>query len=265
MHHHTPLGVAPPPAIVEPARLAENGSLLSMMTTCGLPTSSALQLDAAQAVGRDWAYTGSVSIADRGRILSGRPPLAPEEVVAALPRYNAIPGGGSNVVVRRRMWQHAGQFDTRLRNTEDWEMWIRLAKHGPPACVPRPLLAYRVHTANSSLDVAEIVRGAKLIEACTTREWIGAYCIAGWLSRACAKVSGVQPCVSSWLPQFVASSLASSQIWRAILRRRVARHIRSVDGGSADSAMHGVQKLHDWLTQADSYQEESVPLRTRSR
>ena len=89
-------------------------------------------------------------------------------------------------MVRRRMWQHAGQFDTRLRNTEDWEMWIRLAKHGPPACVSRPLLAYRVHTANSSLDVAEIVRGAELIERLhhTRVDW---GLLHRWMAESCLR------------------------------------------------------------------------------
>jgi hypothetical protein len=77
------------------------------------------------------------------------------------------------VVVRRAAWDRVGPFDTRLRNTEDWEMWIRLVRHGPPAYVDRPLLAYRVHGANASLDIAEIVRGTRLIERLhhTTADW----------------------------------------------------------------------------------------------
>ena len=137
------------------------------------PDKLAQQLRAAASTGRDWVYTGCVNISDEGHIVYGRPPLAPEQIMAVLPRYNAIPGGGSNVVVRRAAWQRVGPFDTRLRNTEDWEMWIRLAKEGPPACVERPLLAYRVHGANASLDITEIVRGTKLIERLhhTTADW----------------------------------------------------------------------------------------------
>lgn len=137
------------------------------------PDKLAQQLRAAASTGRDWVYTGCVNISDEGHIVCGRPPLAPARIIAVLPRYNAIPGGGSNVVVRRAAWQRVGPFDTRLRNTEDWEMWIRLAKEGPPACVERPLLAYRVHGANASLNIAEIVRGTKLIERLhhTTADW----------------------------------------------------------------------------------------------
>jgi glycosyltransferase involved in cell wall biosynthesis len=137
------------------------------------PDKIARQIAAADRSGCEWAYTGSVNIAHDGGIVSGRPPLGPEDVVAALGRYNAIPGGGSNVILRRRTWAEVGLFDTRLRNTEDWEMWLRLAKRGVPACVCSPLVAYRLHPFNASLDVAEIVRGATLIEALhrTTVDW----------------------------------------------------------------------------------------------
>ena len=127
------------------------------------PDKLARQLHAATRAGRDWAYAGSVNFED-GRIVYSRPPLPPDDVMAALPRYNAIPGGGSNVLVRRAVWSAAGPFDTRLPMGEDWEMWIRLARHGPPAWVCSPLMAKRVHPSNLSLSTTRFVRGTKLIE-----------------------------------------------------------------------------------------------------
>jgi len=49
----------------------------------------------------------------------------------------------------------------------------RLAKHGPPAWVCSPLIAKRVHPSNMSLDIEEIVRATKLIEAMhnTQADW----------------------------------------------------------------------------------------------
>jgi len=150
------------------------------------PDKLARQLHAAQVAGRDWAYTGSVNIAEGFRIIHGSPPLPSEQVMATLPRYNTIPGGGSNVVVRRRTLLRAGPFDVRLRNTEDWEMWIRLAKAGPPAWVRSPLMAKRVHSSNSSLDTAEIVRGARLIQELhhTTLDWGRLH---RWLAESCLR------------------------------------------------------------------------------
>jgi glycosyltransferase involved in cell wall biosynthesis len=127
------------------------------------PDKLVCQIDAAEQAARDWVYTGSVNI-EGWRIVYSGLPLSPADTVAALPRYNAIPGGGSNVVWRRSMWMNVGPFDTRFRGGEDWEMSIRSARYGPPAWVCRPLMAKRVHETNMFLNVSEIVRATRLIE-----------------------------------------------------------------------------------------------------
>ena len=187
------------------------------------PDKLARQLQAAQVTGRDWAYVGSVNITDGFRVVHGLPPLPPEQVVAGLPRYNAIPGGGSNVVVRRETLVKAGPFDIRLRNTEDWEMWIRLAKAGPPAWVRSPLMAYRVHSSNSSLDIAEIVRGARLIEELhhTTADWGRLH---RWLAESCLR-TGQRRAALGQLARAALHGQASNVAHdlTAITRRRVNR------------------------------------------
>jgi glycosyltransferase involved in cell wall biosynthesis len=122
------------------------------------------QIDAASWAGAEWAYTGSVNVGDRLDVIGGVPPPSPEAVARDILRFNAVPGGGSNVLVRRDTLRRVGHFDPRLRNTEDWEMWIRLAEIGPAACVPEPLLGYRIHPRNASLDIVEIMAGIELIE-----------------------------------------------------------------------------------------------------
>lgn len=156
------------------------------------------QIAAARHAGRDWAYAGVVNVDDHLRVISGRPPPAPEEVSANLARYNAVPGGGSNVVVHRDLLCRTGRFDARLRNTEDWEMWIRFAKHGPPAWVPRPLVAYRIHSANSSLDVGAILQGAALIEDLhgTSVDWGRFY---RWIAQACQRTGRRRDAVRHYL------------------------------------------------------------------
>jgi glycosyltransferase involved in cell wall biosynthesis len=207
------------------------------------PNKLSEQLRAAEACRADWAYTGSVNIDDRGRVVYGRPPLPPEKLMKALPHYNAIPGGGSNVVVRRTVWKDAGPFDTRLLNTEDWEMWIRLAKLGAPACVARPLVAYRVHASNSSLNVAEIVRGMKLIEQIhdTRADW---GLMHRWMADSCLRKRQR----GAALRQFVAAALrgqlceTTTDITK-LLRRKTYRVLSKLtpsataDDGQADPWM----------------------------
>jgi hypothetical protein len=116
------------------------------------------QLKAARDHARPWAYAGDVSVDAYLRVLTGTRPPTPDEVMAALPRYNPVPSGASNVVVRAEVLAAAGPFDPTLRRTEDWDMWIRLARFGPPACVARPLVAYRFHPANVPLETTSLVR-----------------------------------------------------------------------------------------------------------
>jgi glycosyltransferase involved in cell wall biosynthesis len=118
------------------------------------PEKLASQLAAAERDDRAWAVTGAVSVDDGLRVLAGEPPLVPERIVAGLDRYNSVPAGASNVLVRAELLAVTGGFDPRLRHMADWDLWIRLGRTGLPATVPRPLLAYRLHRANATMDTA---------------------------------------------------------------------------------------------------------------
>jgi glycosyltransferase involved in cell wall biosynthesis len=128
------------------------------------PDKLASQMGASVATGRSWSYVGTVQIDEQSRVIDGRPPLSPDDVTRLISRYNAIPGGGSNVMVRRDELDRVGPFDVRLKSMEDWEMWIRLNERGAPAWVPRPLLGKREHFGMMSFDVAAIFESVSLIE-----------------------------------------------------------------------------------------------------
>jgi glycosyltransferase involved in cell wall biosynthesis len=189
------------------------------------PDKLARQLAAAQETGRSWVYTGAVNIDDDLRVLGGAPPHPPERVVELLPRFDAVPGGGSNVMVRRDTLARAGRFDSRLRNTEDWEMWIRLAKLGPPAWVCSPLVAKRAHGRNSSLDTREILAGSALIERMhgtrfdrgLTYRWLAQSSLR--LGRRWAALRFFAAAAFRGQAGNVASDLGG------ILRRRIGRHL----------------------------------------
>jgi hypothetical protein len=125
------------------------------------PDKLARQLGAAERAGTHWVYGGDVNVDDSLRVLSGGPPSDPEAVLALMPHWNPIASGGSNVIVRSKMLADVGGFDPTLRRTEDWDLWIRLARTGPPACVRAPLVAYRFHTGNVITDAGEMVDEAR--------------------------------------------------------------------------------------------------------
>lgn len=122
------------------------------------------QLSAAQRTGRQWACSGSITIADNRRIVAGTEPPTAEEIAKALPLRNCVPAGASNVLVHRDALRAAGEFDARLRHMADWDMWIRLGVLGMPAVVVEPDVAYRLHSGNASADASAIENELAVIE-----------------------------------------------------------------------------------------------------
>jgi glycosyltransferase involved in cell wall biosynthesis len=127
------------------------------------PDKLADQLAAATRTRCSWVYAGDVNIDDRLRIIGGGPPPPPEIVMADLVRYNAVPSGASNVVVRADVLAQVGVFDEGLKRVEDWDLWLRLARTGSPASVPRPLVAYRFHPGNAPAETASFVAEPMLL------------------------------------------------------------------------------------------------------
>jgi glycosyltransferase involved in cell wall biosynthesis len=121
------------------------------------------QVRAAEEESRSWAYVGAVNVSEDLRLLGGAPPAAPDEVVSALPRVNLIPGGCSGVVVHRDLLPRQ-PFDPSCRYAEDWDLWIRLSRLDRPVRVGRPMVGYRVHGGNRSLDIAGMVAMLDVID-----------------------------------------------------------------------------------------------------
>ena len=156
VRHDTPRGVS----TTRNSGLAEaRGDWVAFLDDDDLwaPEKLVLQMESATEAGRTWAYAGDVNVDDDLRVLSAFRPPTPEQVMEGLPRYNPVPSGASNVIVRADVLAEAGPFDPDLRRTEDWDLWIRLARSGPPACVSRPLVGYRFHAANIAADTRAIV------------------------------------------------------------------------------------------------------------
>jgi glycosyltransferase involved in cell wall biosynthesis len=123
------------------------------------------QLQATEAAGRTWVYAGDVNVDHELRVLSAFRAPTPEQIMEALPRYNPIPTGGSNVMIRADALEEAGPFDPDLRRTEDWDMWMRVMRTGPPVYVPHPLVAYRFHGANIASETNSIVEEPEVLAA----------------------------------------------------------------------------------------------------
>lgn len=185
------------------------------------------QLHAAEAGGRDWAYAGSVNVNERLEVVHGIPPPSPAQVMAALRRFNPIPASASNVVIRRTTFAAAGAFNESLRTCEEWDLWIRLAVSGPPAWVPSPLVAYRMHPGNAILDVEAIVEGARMIEQLhdTTIDWGHFH---RWIAQLCVRGGRRGDALRQYARALLAGSrrdvgIDLARLLRGSLHRRLGR------------------------------------------
>ena len=72
----------------------------------------------------------------------------------------------SNFFFTRTLWEQVGGF-AALRYTHDWDWLLRAARHTEPLWIDEPLLAYRLHAANtvSEADVLRHVHENSFIQA----------------------------------------------------------------------------------------------------
>jgi glycosyltransferase involved in cell wall biosynthesis len=74
------------------------------------------------------------------------------EVFSRLQTGNFISGSGSSVLIRSSAFQEIGYFDETLVASEDWDMWLRIAKKFTFDYVNQALVQIRVHPNNMQKD-----------------------------------------------------------------------------------------------------------------
>ncbi|HEY8353177.1 MAG TPA: glycosyltransferase family A protein [Sphingomonadales bacterium] len=98
-------------------------------------------------------YTEGMTIDEKGR--KKEPFGATREFTGRcfetlITRNNII---GSSVMVRRAVLDDVGVFNPELRACENWELWTRIARKYPIACIDEKLSFYRQHGGNMSKDI----------------------------------------------------------------------------------------------------------------
>jgi glycosyltransferase involved in cell wall biosynthesis len=183
LRHNRPFGVA---TARNKGIEAARGEWIALLDDDDLwaPDKVKAQLEAARDAGRDWVYAGAVEIDEGGRYLGGDPPPSPDTLINVLTKRNLMPAGCSNVMVKSELMSRAGGFEPTLRHLADWDLWLRLARYGPPAYVPEPLVAYRVHDAQASMDTSDMLEEAL---ALYTRNGADRVSVLRWFAWSCLR------------------------------------------------------------------------------
>ncbi len=72
---------------------------------------------------------------------------------------------GSNPLIRKEALNEVGGFNQSLTPPEDWDMWLRLAKHYDFVTVPYPQILYRMSSHSASNNIVKMEKGSlKFIE-----------------------------------------------------------------------------------------------------
>lgn len=127
------------------------------------PWKLATQLATAHEREARWVYGGAVEVGRDGVVYKVASPPEPCEVVRTLQKRNLVPAGSSNVLVRADLLDQAGAFDEGLRHLADWELWLRLAQVECPAVVRAPVVAYRQHDGQATLDTRGMSAEARVL------------------------------------------------------------------------------------------------------
>jgi len=107
------------------------------------------QLDLAAASGADFVFAGAVLVDASRAVLDADVEPSAADLAARLLDGNVVPGGCSNVLARTALVRELGGFDERLGYTEDWDLWIRLARAGSAAATAEVLVAHVEHAGSA--------------------------------------------------------------------------------------------------------------------
>jgi glycosyltransferase involved in cell wall biosynthesis len=68
-------------------------------------------------------------------------------------------GTTSTAVVRRECFEGVGGFDVQLRSSQDWDLWIRIARGYAIEFIPRPLVKFLNHDLRITHNMSSKIQG----------------------------------------------------------------------------------------------------------
>jgi glycosyltransferase involved in cell wall biosynthesis len=100
-------------------------------------------------------HVGVIEVDENGNTLLERLEGLEGDVAAQLLllKREGILGGGSGLMVRQKVFDETGGFDTRLSTSADWDLFYQISSRYQVGFVPELLLKYRIHNSNMHSNV----------------------------------------------------------------------------------------------------------------
>ncbi|CAB50071.1 glycosyltransferase family 2 protein [Pyrococcus abyssi] len=102
-------------------------------------------------------YGGFYYVSQDGRILGKRLPKHRGDIYSHLLKENFI--GSPTLLIRRECFKKAGLFDPRLSSSQDWDMWLRIARYYKFDYVDEIIAKYYVHGKQISFNMKKYIPG----------------------------------------------------------------------------------------------------------
>jgi glycosyltransferase involved in cell wall biosynthesis len=97
-----------------------------------------------------------------GKTIGFRSPSLKGNIFPEILEKNYV-GGCSRILVRKSCLDKVDMFDENLMACEDFDLWIRLAKHCRFDYVNEPLVSYRIHKERMSEDTSRLLKSIELL------------------------------------------------------------------------------------------------------
>ncbi|NEO69724.1 glycosyltransferase [Moorena sp. SIO3H5] len=108
------------------------------------------------------AYSWTAFIDENSKFLFAWQPLYWEDNVYPQLLIRNFISSGSNIMVKRKYIEAAGEFDPSLKSVEDWDYYLRLAALCPFVLVPKYQILYR-RSSQSMTSKVDVMENANLI------------------------------------------------------------------------------------------------------
>jgi len=184
------------------------------------------------------------------RLRKSHVPLTNAGIRRALFRYGSNPLNNPTVLFRRQSWIDVGGERPGLTLAHDLDLWLRMAGRGKMTNLPEPLLDYRVHASQASLERTRI-------QAITS---VAAFVAAECRTHGLEEPAFVRGNANVTERELLAQGVDSNRCDEAVMTHAVCAHRRLCWSGSVVAARQLRASLRTELSASTAASRQAAAL-----